>query len=100
MILKLFKNRVVLLALVTLFAGTAIKAGVKKDKAKESVDTLINSSLVSGLKWRSIGPAFTSGRIADFAVNPQKHSEFYVAVASGNIWKTRNLKTRRCRISI
>ena len=25
------------------------------------------SEVVSGLKWRSIGPAFTSGRIADFA---------------------------------
>ncbi len=67
-------------------------AGQKKenDKTKESVDTLISSSLVSGLKWRSIGPAFTSGRIADFAVNPDNHSEFYVAVASGNIWKTTN----------
>ncbi len=44
----------------------------------------------SGLKWRSIGPAFTSGRIADFAVNPDNCSEYYVAVASGNIWKTTN----------
>ncbi len=49
-----------------------------------------NSSLFNGLKWRSIGPAFTSGRIADFAVNPDDHSEYYVAVASGNIWKTTN----------
>ncbi len=43
-----------------------------------------------GLKFRSIGPAFTSGRIADFAVNPNNFSEFYVAAASGNIWKTNN----------
>jgi len=53
-------------------------------------DTLINSQLVSGLKFRNIGPAFTSGRIADFAVNPNNYSEFYVAAASGNIWKTTN----------
>ncbi len=45
---------------------------------------------MSGLKWRSIGPAFTSGRIADFAVNPCNPSEYYVAVASGHIWKTEN----------
>jgi len=32
----------------------------------------------------------TSGRIADFAVNPENHSEWYVAVASGNLWKTVN----------
>ena len=28
---------------------------------------------ISGLKFRSIGPALTSGRIADIAVNPNKH---------------------------
>ncbi len=62
-----------------------------KEKAKtEQTDTLVNSSIVSGLKFRSIGPAFTSGRIADFAVNPNNFSEFYVAAASGNIWKTNN----------
>lgn len=62
-----------------------------KQKAKVEIkDSLVNSGLVSGLKWRGIGPAFTSGRIADFAVNPNNHSEFYVAVASGHIWKTVN----------
>ncbi len=50
----------------------------------------INSDLVNGLKFRSIGPAFTSGRIADFAVNPENFSEYYVASASGGIWKTEN----------
>ena len=72
------------------FTDISAKQKKEKDKSKEAVDTLINSNLVSGLKWRSIGPAFTSGRIADFAVNPDNHSEFYVAVASGNIWKTEN----------
>ncbi len=51
------------------------------------------SKTFSGLKFRSIGPAFTSGRIADFAVNPKNHSEYYVGVASGNIWKTDNSGT-------
>ncbi|MEI6456953.1 MAG: glycosyl hydrolase [bacterium] len=58
------------------------------EKAKE--DSVYNSSLISGLKFRSIGPAFNSGRIADFAVNPKNHSEWYVAVASGHVWKTVN----------
>ncbi|MBE9484219.1 MAG: glycosyl hydrolase, partial [Bacteroidetes bacterium] len=61
----------------------------KKKKSDEKNDT-ITSGQVSGLKWRSIGPAFTSGRIADFAVNPCNPSEYYVAVASGHIWKTVN----------
>jgi photosystem II stability/assembly factor-like uncharacterized protein len=53
----------------------------------------IKSSTFNGLKWRNIGPALTSGRIADFAVNPFNHSEYYVAVASGHVWKTKNSGT-------
>jgi hypothetical protein len=34
------------------------------------------SSTFSGLKFRSIGPALTSGRIVDLAVNPTKPSEY------------------------
>ena len=44
----------------------------------------------NGLSWRSIGPAITGGRISDFAVNPKNSSEYYVAVASGGVWKTTN----------
>ncbi|MFT5820876.1 MAG: photosystem II stability/assembly factor-like uncharacterized protein [Crocinitomix sp.] len=63
-----------------------------KDKNKEVEDKkeLINSGLVSGLSWRNIGPALTAGRIADMAVNPNNPNEFYLAVASGGVWKTTN----------
>src|SRR6056297_694763 len=61
----------------------------KKDKKDDDKKTL-NSGVFSGLKFRSIGPAFASGRISDFAVNPDNHHEFYVAVSSGNVWKTTN----------
>ncbi len=53
----------------------------------------VGSDITGALKWRSIGPALTSGRIADFAVNPNNFNEYYVAVASGNIWKTTNSGT-------
>jgi len=49
--------------------------------------------MVSGLKLRSIGPALTSGRISDIAVNPKNPFEYYVAVASGGVWKTTNAGT-------
>ncbi len=62
----------------------------KEEKKEKKGDSVYNSALVSGLKFRSIGPAFCSGRIADFAVNPKNHSEWYVAVASGHVWKTVN----------
>ena len=50
----------------------------------------VSSSTFSALKARSIGPALMSGRIGDFAVNPDNHSEYYVAVCSGGVWKTTN----------
>lgn len=50
----------------------------------------LKSSTFSGLKWRGIGPARTSGRISDFAVNPNNIQEYYVATSSGHLWKTVN----------
>lgn len=66
-------------------------AAQKKSSAEDKSG--ISSKLVTGLKFRSIGPALMSGRIIDFAVNPEKHSEYYVAVASGGVWKTINSGT-------
>jgi photosystem II stability/assembly factor-like uncharacterized protein len=48
------------------------------------------NNIYSGLKFRSVGPAVFSGRISDLAVNPENISEYYVAVASGGVWKTTN----------
>ena len=48
------------------------------------------SDVLAGLKFRSIGPALTSGRITDFAVDPRDSHHYYVAVASGGVWETKN----------
>ncbi len=63
----------------------------KKDNKNES--SLLSKISISGLKFRSIGPALTSGRIADIAVNANNTSEYYLAVASGGVWKTTNSGT-------
>jgi len=63
---------------------------IAEEKEAEENNSPWQSSTFAGLKFRSIGPAYTSGRIADFAVNPNNHSEYYVGVACGNIWKTTN----------
>ena len=52
-------------------------------------DSLKNISL-AGLKFRSIGPAITGGRIVDIAVNPKNTSEYFVASGNGSLWKTMN----------
>jgi len=44
----------------------------------------------SGLKLRGIGPAVTSGRITDFAVDPTSPGRFFIATASGGVWRTEN----------
>ena len=60
---------------------------------KNKKDNTEKSSIYSGLKFRSIGPAFMSGRIADIAINPSNENEWYVAVGSGGVWKTSNSGT-------
>ncbi|MCP4213722.1 MAG: glycosyl hydrolase [bacterium] len=77
----------IVLAFVLLFSFTyaAPKTATPKKGEKKK-----EKPLFSGLKFRSIGPAYTSGRISDFAVNPRNHSEIYVAVSCGHIWKTQN----------
>jgi len=53
----------------------------------------IDSKLFDQLKFRSIGPAFMSGRIADLAIDPTNENVWYVAVGSGGVWKTTNAGT-------
>ena len=84
-IAKAFLSGLFLFISVTIIAQKKMET-VSKPKAP---DSLKNISL-AGLSFRSVGPAITSGRIADIAVNPQNHSEYYVAAAAGGVWKTSN----------
>ena len=78
------KRYILLIAL--LFVGLNTNSQKNKKDNKEPLDDIS----VNALKWRSVGPALTSGRISDLAVNPDKPFEYYVAVASGGVWKTSN----------
>ncbi|MFC1660747.1 glycosyl hydrolase [Gemmatimonadota bacterium] len=48
------------------------------------------ASHLGALQWREIGPAFTSGRIADIAGVADDPDEIFVATATGGAWKTSN----------
>jgi photosystem II stability/assembly factor-like uncharacterized protein len=50
----------------------------------------LSSPTFNGLRLRSIGPAFTSGRVIGFAVDPNNSAHYFVASASGGVWKTVN----------
>lgn len=85
------KRRFTILLSVVIIATSSF---AQKKKGKDSNDdSPVNASLVSGLKWRSVGPALTAGRIADIAVNPQNPAEYYLAIASGGVFKTSNSGT-------
>ena len=80
----------VLFAFTALFIFCSIANGQKNKKSTTSTDNNYKSSTFSGISFRGVGPAFTSGRIADIAVNPDNPFEYYIAVASGGVWKTTN----------
>lgn len=50
----------------------------------------LTASEFDGLQLRALGPAMISGRVSGFAVDPRSPSHFYVAEASGGVWKTEN----------
>ncbi|HEX2866424.1 MAG TPA: glycosyl hydrolase [Ignavibacteriales bacterium] len=80
-----------ILLLLTLTVNSSLKSA-QKEEAKKQKDNF-TSQTFNGLKFRSIGPALTSGRISDFAVNPKDRSQYYAAAASGGVWKTTNAGT-------
>ncbi|MCC6407047.1 MAG: glycosyl hydrolase [Planctomycetes bacterium] len=50
----------------------------------------LTASNFSALELRGIGPALTSGRISDLVVDPTDPARWFVAVASGGVWRTEN----------
>ena len=86
------------LSLVALLATTASLAAkresAEKDRKKGTApETRLLSDTFKGLELRGIGPAVTSGRVADIAVHPRDRATWYVAAASGGVWKTVNAGT-------
>ncbi|HDZ41910.1 MAG TPA: hypothetical protein ENH59_09580 [Bacteroidetes bacterium] len=76
-----------LLALMMIVSD--MQAQRKRNSDDKSTDPLADVSL-NVFKLRGIGPALTSGRLSDLAVNPDNHSGFYVAASAGGLWKTTN----------
>ena len=66
------------------FALTSVAIAQEEDAPEPSSATL------GAMKMRSIGPALASGRIADLAIDPVDPARWFVAVASGGVWRTTN----------
>lgn len=61
--------------------------------APERPSDPMSSPTFGGLRLRSIGPAVVGGRVIAFAVDPNERAKFFIAVASGGVWKTVNAGT-------
>ncbi len=51
---------------------------------------LDRESLFRGLEWRNVGPVVQGGRVVDIESVPGMPYTFYVAYASGGLWRTTN----------
>lgn len=83
---------VLLLAMHSLFAqeqppATSADTRVKSFDQRKALEA---ASIANGIEFRSIGPSIQSGRVADIDVSPSDPTHFYVAYASGGLWKTVN----------
>jgi photosystem II stability/assembly factor-like uncharacterized protein len=58
--------------------------------AHAQFSTPLDSASLAAFRWRSIGPANMAGRVTDIEVDPRNSKVFYVAFATGGIWKTVN----------
>ncbi len=53
-------------------------------------EQLAKTSLLKNYPARNVGPVVQGGRVTDIAVNPDNTKEYYVAYASGGVFKTVN----------
>ena len=75
------------LALISLVAALG---GVADAVAAQNTARGLAPEALQGLRWRHIGPAISSGRIADIDVDRRDPHVIYLATASGGAWKTLN----------
>lgn len=71
--------------------ATPLKAPAAERKAPARAT--FEAALLGDLEWRALGPVNMGGRITDLAVDPRRRSTFYVAAATGGVWKTENAGT-------
>jgi photosystem II stability/assembly factor-like uncharacterized protein len=91
--MKGIRIHIILAAL--LWSSLAIAQNKKANDAKQTESESgkkdpWKTETFNGLSFRCIGTAKTSGRVVDFAVNPNKPKDYFLAAASGGVWKTTN----------
>jgi photosystem II stability/assembly factor-like uncharacterized protein len=86
------KLAIIAMTLSTLSLATYSLAAKPAEETEEDTPRL-SAATLKGLALRSLGPAINSGRISDFAVTPGQRHRYFVATASGGVWRTDNAGT-------
>ncbi len=60
---------------------------------KVAAAPVVGEAVLDAFGFRSLGPANMGGRIVDLAVDPATPSTFFLAAATGGIWRTENAGT-------
>ena len=85
--------RNIFLLLLCLIVGLSPFEGTAQRKKKKTTEKKTEQLSLDAFKFRNVGPAFLSGRIADIVFHPDNDNIWYVAVGSGGVWKTENAGT-------
>ena len=78
---------------ITFFFTLLFLCSIKVHPQDKEKDNSTVKQALRGFSFRSVGPAFMSGRIADIAIDSNNENIWYVAVGSGGVWKTTNAGT-------
>ena len=78
------------LCISTLTAQTPATSAADVQSGIQAKEQLTENSIVKNLPFTNVGPTVMSGRVVDFAVNPNDPTEFFVGYASGGVWYTNN----------
>ncbi len=79
-----------ILCAVLLFALPQTACAQSEDEAETGP---LTSENFTGLEFRSVGPAFMSGRISDIEIMQDDPTTWIIGVGSGGVWRTENAGT-------
>ncbi len=75
---------------LVLFVAGALGLPGSAQSQQSSGSVPITDDLLSSMEFRTLGPGFVTGRIADIEIDPNDSNVWYVATAFGGLWKTVN----------